>query len=90
MSNKNIEITNFDERPRKKILTSTRLPLITNLEEKLDINEMGNLRKLNAHKTKKHYKLKANNNLDFFFGSSFSCSFSFSLSEVEARFELFT
>ena len=63
MSNKNIEITNFDERPRKKILTSTRLPLITNLEEKLDINEMGNLRKLNAHKTKKHYKLKANNNL---------------------------
>jgi hypothetical protein len=64
MSNKNIEITNFDERPRKKILTSTRLPLITNLEEKLDINEIGNLRKLNAHKTKKHYKLKTNNNLD--------------------------
>jgi hypothetical protein len=63
-SNKNIETTNFDERPRKKILTSTKLPLITNLDEKIDMNEIGNLRKVNAHKTKKHYKLKINNNLD--------------------------
>jgi hypothetical protein len=63
-SNKNIETTNFDERPRKKILTSTKLPLITNFDEKIDMNEIGNLRKVNAHKTKKHYKLKINNNLD--------------------------
>ena len=63
-SNKNIETTNFDERSKIKILTSTKLPRITNFDEKLDMNEIGNLRKVNGHKTKKHYKLKANSNLN--------------------------
>ena len=66
MSNKNIELTNLEERqPRKKLLTSTKLPLITSLDDKLNLNEIGHLRKSHGHKTKKHYKLKTNiNNLE--------------------------
>ena len=63
VSNKNLETTNLDERPKKKLLSSTKLGLITNFDDRLDTNEINNLRKVNAHKTKKHYKLKTDNNL---------------------------
>ena len=66
MSNKNVEVNNVEERfSRKKLLTSTKLPLISNFDDKLDTNDISNLRKNIGHKTKKHYKLKKNiNNIE--------------------------
>ena len=68
-SNKNIDSYDYNyknnEESKKKMLTSTKLPAITNLDERLETNIVEQNRNNHQHKTKKHYKLKNTiNNLE--------------------------
>ena len=68
-SNKNIDIFDYNyknhEESKKKMLTSTKLPVISSFDERVETTIIEQNRNNHNHKTKKHYKLKNTiNNLE--------------------------
>ena len=61
-SNKNIDSYDYNykniEETKKKMLTSTKLPIISNFGERLETNIVEQNRNNHQYKAKKHYKLK--------------------------------